>query len=76
MNPLSIWRKLGEYLHDIHLIKIQGFGLEIIDYKNGIFGDSFRPTWIDHINYNISCLTEDDKLIDLNVYEKSQLGEI
>ena len=76
VDPMSKWGKLGEYLSVIHSIKIQGFGLNIIEYKSGIFGDSFSPTWIEHVNYNISSLTEDDKLIELNVFEKSQLDEI
>jgi tRNA A-37 threonylcarbamoyl transferase component Bud32 len=71
-----IWKKLGEYIRTIHSIEIQGFGLNMIDYENGVFGDSFNPTWIEHINYNISSLTEEDKLISLNVYEKNQLSEI
>lgn len=71
-----IWKKLGEYIRIIHSIEIKGFGLSMIDYENGVFGDSFNPTWIEHINYNISSITEVDKLISLNVYEKSQLSEI
>jgi tRNA A-37 threonylcarbamoyl transferase component Bud32 len=71
-----IWKKLGEYIRSIHSIEIRGFGLTMIDYENGVFGDSFNPTWIEHIDYNISSITEDDKLISLKVYEKNQLSEI
>jgi tRNA A-37 threonylcarbamoyl transferase component Bud32 len=71
-----IWKKLGEYFRIIHSIEIEGFGLNMIDYEKGVFWDSFNPTWIEHINYNISSITEDDKLISLKVYEKNQLSEI
>ena len=76
INPRGIWGKLGEYLSIVHSIPIEGFGLDIIDYENGTFRDSFSPTWIEHLDYNISSLTEDDKLIELKVFEKSQLKEI
>lgn len=71
-----IWNKLGEYIRSIHSIEIKGFGLSMIDYENGVFGDSFNPTWMEHINYNISSITEEDKLIGLKVYEENQLSEI
>lgn len=71
-----IWNTLGRYCSLIHKIKAKGFGLSLIDSENCVFIDSFSPTWNDHINYNVSSLSEDDELIKLNVIGKSQLGTI
>lgn len=70
-DKLELWQKLGHYARLIHSIKaVPSPGLELTNF------DNFAITWQGFLNYNIESLTEDDPLIKLGVFDKTQIIEI
>ena len=61
----KVWGTLGKYAHKIHSIKVAGFGEKLISNGN------FDGSWNKFINYNISSLNDDDKLIEHGIITKS-----
>ena len=57
----KIWYELGKYAHKTHSIPVKGYGEGMT--APGIFKDS----WSRYVNYNISSLTPEDKVIELGV---------
>lgn len=75
IDPIAIWRKLGEYAKRIHSIPAAGFG-ERMDPVSGTF---YSPphagsdgSWQGYVQYNINSLTEHDPLIELGVLTKAE----
>lgn len=68
-KQVKIWQALGDYAHKIHSIKVSGFGENMT--SNGVFGGS----WEEYLEYNISSLSNQDKLFELGIItqEKSNL---
>jgi len=67
----DIWRKLGEYAKRIHSIQVKGYGGDLIDPVHGEFQSPTHAgsdgSWQGYVQYNINCLTEHDRLIELGV---------
>ncbi|MET3544827.1 fructosamine-3-kinase [Paenibacillus favisporus] len=67
----EVWRKLGAYAKRIHSIQVKGFGGNLIDPVQGEFQSPSHAgsdgSWQGHVQYNINCLTEHDRLIELGV---------
>ena len=61
-----LWKTLGEYARKIHSIPVKGFGESMT--SPGFFDGS----WHEFLNYNISALNSDDKLLELGVFSSSQ----
>lgn len=65
------WRKLGEYAKRVHSIQVKGYGGDLIDPVRGEFQSPSHAgsdgSWQGYVQYNIHCLTEDDRLIELGV---------
>lgn len=66
----KIWNELGKYARKIHSIPVEGYGEGMI--TPGVFKDS----WLRYINYNISSLTPDDKIIELGVITEKESKKI
>jgi len=68
-KQVRIWQALGEYTRKIHSIKVSGFGENMT--SDGIFDGS----WEEYLEYNISSLSNQDKLFELGIItqEKSNL---
>lgn len=65
-NRKPIWSKLGEYAQKIHAIEVSGFGERM--QSSG----SFNGSWPDYLEYNISSLNNEDKLLALGIISESQ----
>ncbi|MGF7036124.1 aminoglycoside phosphotransferase (APT) family kinase protein [Paenibacillus mucilaginosus] len=67
----DIWRKLGEYAKLIHSIQVNGSGENLVDPVHGEFQSPSHAgsdgSWHGYVQYNINCLTEHDRLIELGV---------
>lgn len=70
-----LWRELGRYARLIHSLPVTGFGDQLSDPAQGVFG-SHTPTWPDFISYNLDSLTPDDELIGLGMYTEAERGQI
>ena len=66
----KIWNELGKYARKIHSIPVEGYGEGMT--APGVFKDS----WLRYINYNISSLTPDDKIIELGVITEKESKKI
>ena len=53
----DVWEKLGEYARKIHSIKVSGYGERMIT------AGKFDGSWNEYLEYNISSLNSDDKLL-------------
>ncbi len=62
----KIWKKLGKYARKIHSIPVKGYGEGMT--APGVFKDS----WSRYVNYNISSLTQNDKVIELGVITEKE----
>lgn len=62
----TIWKVLGEYARSIHAVKVTGYGEKMV--TDGIFEGS----WYRFIDYNISSLSESDKLIECGIIMSQQ----
>ncbi len=62
----KIWKKLGKYARKIHSIPVKGYGEGMT--APGVFKDS----WSRYVNYNISSLTQNDKVIELWVITEKE----
>lgn len=66
-----VWRKLGEYAKRIRSIQVKGYGGDLIDPVHGEFQSPSHAgsdgSWQGYVQYNINCLTEHDRLIELGV---------
>jgi aminoglycoside phosphotransferase (APT) family kinase protein len=62
----KIWKELGKYARKIHSIPVKGYGEGMT--AHGVFKDS----WSRYVNYNISSLTPDDKVIELEVITEKE----
>jgi len=62
----KIWNELGKYARKIHSIPVEGYGEGMT--APGVFKDS----WSRYVNYNISSLTPDDKVIKLGVITEKE----
>jgi len=71
VSTCEVWRKLGEYAKRIHSIQVKGYGENLIDPVQGEFQSPSHAgsdgSWQGHVQYNINCLTEYDRLIELGV---------
>lgn len=56
-----IWKALGQYTRQIHSVKVEGFGLDMASPA------IFKDNWTRYLDYNISSLTANDKLISLGL---------
>jgi aminoglycoside phosphotransferase len=65
---LGTWRELGKYARLIHSIGVHGFGLRMCDVMEG----DARKSWLQYLESNIECLTENDPLIKLKVLTQLQ----
>lgn len=67
----DIWKRLGEYTHLIHSIQVRGYGENLLDPVHGEFRSPPHAgsdgSWQGYVQYNINCLTENDRLIELGV---------
>lgn len=67
----DIWRKLGEYSKRIHSIQVRGYGGDLFDPVHGEFQSPTHAgsdgSWQGYVQYNINCLNEHDRLIELGV---------
>jgi len=67
----EVWRKLGEYAKLIHSIQVKGYGGSLVDPVLGEFQSPPHAgsdgSWQGYVQYNINCLTEHDRLIELGV---------
>jgi aminoglycoside phosphotransferase (APT) family kinase protein len=61
-----IWSKLGEYLMKIHQIKTEGYGEDMT--APGVFDGS----WSKYLEYNISSLNSEDKLLAQGIISADQ----
>jgi len=66
----KIWCTLGKYASRIHSIPVKGYGEGMI--SPGVFKDS----WSRYLDYNISSLTPNDKVIELGVITEKQSEKI
>lgn len=75
-----IWRQLGKYARDIHLIPVQGYGGNLTDSINGEFQSPSHAgsdgSWQGYVQYNINSLTESDRLIELGVINKMESQKV
>ena len=75
----DIWRQLGEYAKRIHAIQVKGFGENLIDPVHGEFQSPAHAgsdgSWQGYVQYNIDCLTEQDRLIELGVITQMRIAE-
>ena len=62
----KIWNELGKYARKIHSIPVEGYGEGMT--VPGVFKDS----WSRYVNYKISSLTPDDKVIELGVITEKE----
>lgn len=65
-----VWSKLGDYASKIHSITAQGYGEDMT--SPGIFNDS----WLRFLDYNITSLNSEDKLLQLGAITEKQSTEI
>lgn len=70
-NRNSVWVTLGEYANKVNSINVKGYGLRFSPEK-----ETFLDSWERYISYNIESLNESDKLLELKVYNKTQLQVI
>lgn len=66
----KIWNILGVYARRIHAIPVAGFG------EGMISPGAFKDTWSRYLDYNISSLTLDDKVIALGIITPEQSEQI
>ncbi|HDL02227.1 MAG TPA: hypothetical protein ENH20_00150, partial [Candidatus Pacearchaeota archaeon] len=67
-NKKEVWVTIGRYAKLINSVKVKGYGLRFSPEDN-----RFTESWSRHIRYNIESLNEEDKLLDLKIYDKDQL---
>ena len=60
----QLWGKLGAQLRLIHNVETDGFGEQLSDITNGR-----QQQWNDYLAYNISSLTDTDKLVEIGVLD-------
>lgn len=66
----KIWSTLGKYARKIHSIPVKGYGEGMS--VPGVFKDS----WSRYLDYNISSLAPDDKVIELGVITENESKKI
>lgn len=62
----TIWKALGEYARSIHAVKVTGYGEKMVN------GGIFEGSWDRFMDYNISSLSDSDKLIELGIITSQQ----
>lgn len=65
-----IWKKIGEYAKKINSVSTYGFGERLVS------PGSFADTWDRYLDYNISSLNENDKLLGLKVLTPENLNVV
>ena len=86
-----IWVALGKYAKLLHSVDVKGYGFNMKDYGvfhnyfidvkdytdvSDYFYNSFNPTLKSHIEYNISCINQEDEFIKMGVYSLENINQI
>lgn len=61
-----IWSRLGNYARKIHSVKTIGFDERMIS------PGTFKGSWSEYLEYNISSLNDEDKLLALGIITEDQ----
>ncbi|MGH7141240.1 MAG: phosphotransferase family protein [Minisyncoccia bacterium] len=62
----EIWRVLGSYAKKIHAFPVSGYGEKMVA------PGEFEGSWLAYVDYNISSLNADDKLLSLNIITEAE----
>lgn len=65
-KQIVIWARLGEYARKIHSVQVTGYGEKMIA------AGTFDGSWEQFLDYNISGLKADDKLLALHIITQEQ----
>jgi aminoglycoside phosphotransferase (APT) family kinase protein len=66
----QIWFTFGQYARKLHEIPVQGFG------EHMAAAGSFDGSWHDFLEYNISSLTADDKVVAMGFMSYTESSQI
>lgn len=69
----NIWRELGKYAKTIHSIPVEGFGDLMLTPGKFV---SNRNRFEEYVQYNIDCLSVDDKLLQIGILTQAQSEQI
>lgn len=72
-DATNIWRELGKYAKAIHSIPIEGFGDHMLTPGKFV---SNRNGFEEYVQYNIDCLSVDDKLLQIGILTQAQSEQI